>query len=102
MTRADGTGILITSDTSNFAFNISKAYPWETSAYSSSLSDRGETVLSIIAKQRGAQAGNIKDQTYYKTSSVIEPGMNYSFSYRIVPVTQSQDCLLYTSINIGI
>jgi len=72
-----GNQVLITSDTSNFAFNAS--------------AKSGATNLSIIAKQRGASAGNLTDAEYYVDPSIIIPGENIEFSYRIIPLAENAD-----------
>ncbi len=87
MTDDSGSGVVITSDTGNFAFNMSKLYPSQTAAYASDASENPFTVLSIIGVQRGCSVPSVSDQAYLSTSSSIDPGSVHSFSYRIVPVS---------------
>jgi hypothetical protein len=72
-----GMKLLFTSDTSNFAFNA--------------LSSSGSTSVRIIAKQRGASAGNLTDSEYYVDPSIIIPGEITEFSYRIIPLDEKQN-----------
>ncbi len=73
----NGMYVLITSDTSNFAFNA--------------MLSSGSTSLRIISRQRGASAGNLYDAEYYVDPSIIIPGENAEFSYRIIPLTEKDD-----------
>ena len=88
---AEGNGILITSDTDTFAMNVSKSYPWDEMAYSRNSYSNSETVVRLIATQRGAAAGNIVDAQYLATDSYVEPGKSYDFSYRITPIDATVD-----------
>ena len=90
-TKENGSGILVTSDDTNFSFNVSKAYPWETFAYSRDVASRENTVLSIIGAQRGVDSGNLSEQGYKTNSNVITPGSKHTFSYRIVPLNNVKD-----------
>ena len=85
-TNNDGKGVVVTSDTSKFAFNVSKSYPWEDIRYSRDVLSRSGTVVNIIGMQRGANAGSAADQTYLLNNATIEAGTKYQFSYRIVPI----------------
>ncbi len=96
-TGEDGAGILITSDDTNFSFDVSKVYPWETVAYSRDVSSRENTVLSIIGAQCGSDSGKLNEQIYKTESHVITPGSKYSFSYRIVPLSSVDDAQYLSS-----
>lgn len=87
LTDESGTGVLVTSDTNNFAFNLSKQYPHSLAAYASDSMNNPYTVLSIIGAQSGCSVPSTSDQAYLVSDSSIEPGSVLSFSYRIVPVS---------------
>ena len=89
MTDASGSGVVITSDTNNFAFNTAKVYPWETAYYGSAVSSRNFNVLSIIGAQTGCSNYGASDQAYVSDSYSIDPGTTHSFSFRIVPVNSA-------------
>jgi len=72
-----GIKLLVTSDVSNFSFE----------AYKSG----SNTLLSVMAKDRGASAGNLSDAEYYVNPSIIVPGENTEFSYRIIPLAVNAD-----------
>ena len=72
-----GMQILVTSDSSNFAFNA--------------VANGSNTSLRIISKQRGASAGNLTDAGNYVDPSIIIPGENIEFSYRIIPLDEKAD-----------
>ncbi len=90
--RADGSGIVITSDTDLFAVNVSKDYPWTEAGYvlSGNVADKKDTVLRVIGQQKGINANSLFDQEY-SDGKYIEPGVNYTYSFRIVPVTSGYD-----------
>lgn len=102
--RADGSGILITSDTDLFAVNVSKDYPWNNAAYvpSGSAAAKKETVLRVIGQQKGIGATSLFDQEY-TDAKYLEPGVNYSYSFRIVPVNKGYDAeaICKTVLNSG-
>ncbi len=90
--REDGSGIVVTSDTDLFAVNVSKDYPWNISNYVSSGASaaKKDTVLRVIGQQRGASANTLFDQEY-SDANYLEPGVNYTYSFRIVPVNSGYD-----------
>ncbi len=90
--REDGSGIVITSDTDLFAVNVSKEYPWTTSNYVSSGAavEGKDTVLRVIGQQKGVSSNTLFDQEY-SDAKYIEPGVNYTYSFRIVPVSSGYD-----------
>ena len=88
--NADGNGIMISSDTNNFALNVSRAYPWDNTSVSKTF-DRAETMVRIIAKQRGVSAGNMSDAQYLNANAYVDPGKTFTFSYKITPITASTD-----------
>ncbi|MBO5213809.1 MAG: RICIN domain-containing protein [Clostridia bacterium] len=90
--REDGSGILITSDTDLLSVNVSKDYPWNSPAYVSSGASaaRKNTVLRVIGQQRGVSVNTLFDQEY-SDADYIEPGVNYTYSFRIVPVSAGYD-----------
>ncbi len=87
--REDGSGIVITSDTKLFAVNVSKDYPWNTSGYISA-SESKDTVLRVIGQQRGVSANTFFDEEYSNADYLV-PGVNYTYSFRIVPVKSGYD-----------
>ena len=90
--REDGSGVVITSDADLFGVNVSKEYPWNTAAYAPStavLASR-PTVVRVIGQQRGITAGSLYDQEF-SIANYIEPGVNYVYSFRIVPVDAGFD-----------
>ncbi len=86
--REDGSGIVITSDTNLFAFNVGGDYPWNNSAYMSNSSS--QTVLRIIAQQRGVSANTLFDEMYTEANYIV-PGQRYTYSFRIIPVESGYD-----------
>lgn len=90
--REDGSGIVVTSDADLFAVNVSKDYPWNSSNYvsSGSTAAKKDTVLRVIGQQRGVSANTLFDQEY-SDAKFIEPGVNYVYSFRIVPVNSGYD-----------
>ncbi len=90
--RADGSGIVITSDSDVFAANVSKDYPWSSSPYilSGPAVASKATVLRVIGQQRGVSANSLFDQEY-SDANYLEPGVNYTYSFRIVPVQKGYD-----------
>lgn len=99
--NSDGVGVLVTSDDNRFAFNVSGSYSWEDNAYIADTADRGFNVVSIIGYQRGVSAGSLADQQFIGVSDDIPVGAVYSFSYRLVPLTASDDdsALAMASVN---
>ncbi len=90
--RKDGSGIVITSDTDLFAVNVSKSYPWASGGYvaSGDVVSGKDTVLRVIGQQKGVSANTLFDQQY-SDADYIEPGVNYTYSFRIVPVSSGYD-----------
>lgn len=90
--REDGTGIVITSDTDLLAINVSKEYPWNTANYvnSGAAVASKDTVLRVIGRQKGVSSNSLFDQEY-SDADYIEPGVNYTYSFRIVPVSSGYD-----------
>ncbi len=90
--REDGTGIVITSDSDIFAANVSKDYPWNTSNYvaSGDAVKSKSTILRVIGQQRGISANSLFDQEY-SNANYLEPGVNYTYSFRVVPVEKGYD-----------
>ncbi len=90
--RTDGSGVVITSDSDIFAANVSKDYPWSSSPYVSSGAAVASksTILRVIGQQRGVSANSLFDQEY-SNANYLEPGVNYSYSFRIVPVEKGYD-----------
>ena len=95
---------MITSDTDLFAVNVSKDYPWNNAAYvpSGSAAAKKETVLRVIGQQKGIGATSLFDQEY-TDAKYLEPGVNYSYSFRIVPVNKGYDAdaICKTVLNSG-
>lgn len=102
--REDGSGIVITSDTELFAANVSKEYPWNTANYVSSGSSaaKKDTILRVIGQQRGVSANTLFDQEY-SNANYLEPGVNYTYSFRVIPVAADYDAdkLSKTVLNSG-
>lgn len=100
LANTNGIKLLISSDTSNFAFNVSKVAPGTASAYTRNvLREMSLTYLSVIADNRGVSSGNISDSANYTENSIIEPGKEYTFSYRITPFTEGNaDTIARTSL----
>lgn len=90
--REDGSGILLTSDTDLFAVNVSKDYPWNSSAYPASkgVVSYKNTVVRVIGQQRGISANTLFDEEYSNAKYVV-PGVSYSYSFRVVPVNSGYD-----------
>ncbi len=90
--REDGSGIVITSDTDLFAVNVSKDYPWNSSNYVSSgeAASNKDTILRVIGQQSGVSSNTLFDQEY-TDAKYFEPGVNYTYSFRIVPVSSGYD-----------
>lgn len=104
LTDDSGKGVVITSDASKFAFNISKDYPWNDVLYSRDMTENAATIVSIIGAQRGNNAGDAADQTYMSENTMIEEGSQLQFSYRIVPVSSVEEasaCAKETVSNAG-
>lgn len=90
--REDGSGIVITSDSKVFAANVSKDYPNNTVAYapsSVSLASKN-TILRVIGQQRGVSANTLFDEEHSNANYII-PGVVYSYSFRVVPVSAGYD-----------
>ncbi len=102
--RADGSGIVVTSDTDLFAVNVSKDYPWNNAAYvvSGNAAAKKDTILRVIGQQKGVGANSLFDQEY-TDAKYIEPGVNYTYSFRIVPVSKGYDAdaICKTVLNSG-
>ncbi len=90
--REDGSGVLITSDSDRFAVNVSKDYPWNSSAYPAldAIASTKNTVLRVIGQQRGISANTMFDEEYSDAAYIV-PGVNYSYSFRVVPVNAGYD-----------
>lgn len=90
--RSDGSGVLITSDTNLFGVNVSKDFPWTTTSYVTNGASAASkaTILRIIGRQRGVSAGSLFDQQYSE-ADYIEPGVSYTYSFRVVPVSKGYD-----------
>lgn len=90
--RADGSGIVITSDSDLFSVNVSKDYPWTSNTYapSSAVSAAKTTILRVIGQQRGVSANTLFDEEYSDAQYIV-PGVNYVYSFRIVPVSAGYD-----------
>lgn len=86
-TDDDGDGLLITSDDNLFAFNVSKEYAWENNPYGSLLKIRPYNIVRVIGAQRGVSAVSSKNECYFDQSYAITPGAEYSYSFRISPLT---------------
>ncbi len=87
----NGNGFMLTSDTDTFAMNISKWYPWNTVAYSRTRLNNNNTIVRVIADSRGINAGNMSDAAYYSETATVNPGASYSYSFRISPMTSSDN-----------
>ncbi|MBQ2915436.1 MAG: RICIN domain-containing protein [Clostridia bacterium] len=96
------TKLLITSTTSNFAFNVSYTNGLSSSAYARDIKS-GDVFLRLIAEQRGVSAGNLVDANTSVLDSIIEPGQYVEFSYRIKPISDSDSAMdlakTYISVN---
>lgn len=88
----DLTKLLITSTTSNFAFNASYSNGLSSAAYAKDV--KGNNVfLRLIAEQRGISAGNIDEANREIGDYIIEPGSYVEFSYRIKPISDSDNAM---------
>ncbi|MBS5736821.1 MAG: DUF4981 domain-containing protein [Clostridiales bacterium] len=88
---ASGDGIMISSDTSNFDLNVSKWYPWSSEAYSRDSLANETTIVRVIGAARGVNSGLVSESMLYTSGSYINPGMMYSYSYKISPINSSTD-----------
>jgi len=88
-----GNGFILTSDTKNFDLNVSKLYPWETAGYTRTSANKANTVVRVITDARGVNSGNIADANYYSEVAHVNPGASYSYSFRISPITSSDDVI---------
>lgn len=102
ISSTSGLKLLISSDTSNFAFNASKVAPGTSAAYTRNvLREMGLTYISVIADQRGVSAGDIGDSQHYTEKTIIEPGKTCVFSYRLTPYTEGDaDSIASTSLSV--
>ena len=86
------TKILITSTSSNFGFNVSYTNGLSSSAYARDVKS-GDVFLRLIAEQRGVSAGNLVEANRSVSDSIIEPGAYVEFSYRIKPISSSDNAM---------
>lgn len=85
--NASGNGVMISSDSSNFDVNVTKWYPWARDSYSRDSLDRANTIVKITGASRGINSGKLSESVYYESGSYINPGMKYSFNYKLSPIT---------------
>lgn len=86
----DNIKILIASTSKNFAFNASYSNGMSAASYIRDVSS-SNIFLRIIAEQRGSDVGTIAETGNYLGSSAVEPGKSVEFSYRIKPLSDSDD-----------
>ncbi len=84
--------LLISSSDSNFAFNVGYSNGLSSAAYAKDVTSNN-VFLRLIAEQRGVSAGNIVDANNYISDTIIEPGTYVEFSYRIKPITDSDNAM---------
>ncbi len=85
------TKLLITAS-NNFAFSVANSNGLSASAYARNVS-AGNVFLRIIAEQRGVSAGNIVEANNSISDTIIEPGAYVEFSYRIKPISASDNAM---------
>ncbi|MBQ7015038.1 MAG: DUF4981 domain-containing protein [Clostridia bacterium] len=84
--------LLISSSSSNFAFNVSYSNGLSAADYAKNVTSNN-VFLRLIAEQRGVSAGNILDANNYNSDTIIEPGSYVEFSYRIKPISETDDAM---------
>jgi len=84
--------LLISSSSSNFAFNVGYSNGLSSASYARDVKP-GNIFLRLIAEQRGVSAANVKEANNSVGDDIIEPGSYVEFSYRIKPISDSDNAM---------
>ncbi len=98
---AEKTKMLISSTSGNFGFNVAYSNGLSASSYARNVK-AGDVFVRLIAEQRGVSAGNIVDANNSISDSIIEPGSYVEFSYRLKPISDSDNAMALAKTYISV